>query len=88
MKKSKYREEKTVLYRAQFGLADRTPSTFTIYRFASEIAKCHGSLDETEAMSTYTFDNFSEALEHLSELIVTGRHKGHRNFAMDYCQSD
>ena len=44
MKKSKYREEKTVLYRAEFGLADRTPSRFEIFRYASEIEECHAVL--------------------------------------------
>lgn len=88
MKKSKYREEKTVLYRAEFGLADRTPSRFEIFRYASETEECHGVLDETDVVTSYNFESFSRALAHLSTLIYFGRHKGHGKYSHEYSQSE
>ena len=55
MKKSKYLEDQIVLYRAEFGRADQPPSTFTIFRYASEIEECHAALDETGVVTSYDF---------------------------------
>ena len=89
MKNSKYLEDQEVLYMAEFGRADHPPSTFRIFRYASEIEWCHGVLDETEVMTSYTFASFPEALEYLSKLIVTGRHRGHDGInSHDYCQTE